>query len=77
MLDEVQQFDGVGHPQEQRLQTWDQLLHAEHLETLGLLGVGAANVETQRKKHRGQCRNKSAKVIAYTAKIIGIFRQSL
>lgn len=32
VLDEVQQLDGVGHPQEQRLQTWDQLLHAEHLQ---------------------------------------------
>ena len=47
MLDEVQQFDGVGHPQHQRLQTWDQLIHAEQLQLLGLPVVGAPDVKTQ------------------------------
>lgn len=32
VLDEVQQLDGVGHPQEQRPQPRDQLVHAEDLE---------------------------------------------
>lgn len=36
LLDKVQQLDGVGHPQHQRLQTWDQLLHAEHLKVFRL-----------------------------------------
>jgi len=41
VLNEVQQFNGVGHPQDQRLQTWDQLVHAELLRTLGRLFTGA------------------------------------
>lgn len=48
MLDEVQQFDGVGHPQHQRLQTRDQLLHAEQLKVVGLAVTGAPDVKTQR-----------------------------
>lgn len=37
MLDEVQQLDAVGHPQQQRLQTWGQLVHAEQLQGVRLL----------------------------------------
>lgn len=47
MLDEVQQFDGVGHPQHQWLQTWDQLLHAEQLKMIRLPIIGAPDVKTQ------------------------------
>lgn len=37
MLDEVQQLDGVGHPQQQRLQPRTQLVHAEQLQGVRLL----------------------------------------
>lgn len=47
MLDEVQQFDGVCHPQHQRLQTWDQLLHAEQLKVLRLLVTGVPEKNTE------------------------------
>ena len=47
MLDEVQQFDGVRHPQHQRLQTWDQLLHAEQLKVLRLPVIGAPEKNTE------------------------------
>ena len=45
VLDEVQQLNGVRHPQHQRPQTWDQLLHAEQLELIGLPVTGAADAK--------------------------------
>lgn len=47
MLDKVQQFDGVGHPQHQWLQTWDQLLHAEQLKMIRLPVTGAPDLKAQ------------------------------
>lgn len=45
MLDEVQQFDGVSHPQHQRLQARDQLLHTEQLQLLRLLVARAPDIK--------------------------------
>lgn len=64
VLDEVQQLNGVGHPQHQRLQAWDQLGHAERTHLLRVLFWLHADAPAGQHIQQAQlCTNLSQKLL--------------